>query len=77
MSERFEWQDQDEVTTTYGSIQLAQQQAYEAGVLMGKRIVLHLLTKERDTASRYYEDGLNYAVYKLEEEINGRAGTQL
>lgn len=77
MSERFEWQDHHEVTTTYGSIQLAQQQAYEAGTLMGKRIVLHLLTKERDTASRYYEDGLIYAVYKLEEEINGRAGTQL
>lgn len=77
MSERFEWQEQDEVTTTFGSIQLAQQQAYEAGVLMGKRIVLHLLTKERDTASRYYEDGLTYAVYKLEEEINGRAGTKL
>lgn len=70
MSDRFEWQDQDEVTTTYGSIQLAQQQAYEAGVLMGKRIVLSLLQQERDNAGSYYEDGLTYAVHKLEGEIN-------
>jgi hypothetical protein len=70
MNERFEWQDHDEVTTTYGSIQLAQQQAYEAGVSMGKRILLHLLTKERDTANRYYEDGLTYAVSLIERELN-------
>lgn len=70
MNERFEWQDHDEVTTTYGSVQLAQQQAYEAGVAMGKRILLHLLTKERDTAHRYYEDGLTYAVSLIEREIN-------
>lgn len=72
MSERFEWQDHDEVTTTYGTIQLAQQQAYEAGTLMGMRIVLNLLEQERDTAGRYYEDGLTYAIYKLEREINAR-----
>jgi len=70
MSDKYEWQDHDEVTTTYGSIQLAQQQAYEAGVLMGKRIVLNLLQQDRETAGKYYEDGLTYAIHKLEGEIN-------
>ena len=63
------WEAEDEVTTTFRSIQLAQQQAFEDGIAEGKREVLRWLTKERDNASRYYEDGLTYAVYKLEEEI--------
>lgn len=68
MSKEGQWQDRDEVTTTYGSIQLAQRQAFQAGIATGKLEVLQLLKQERETAGVHYEDGLTYAIYKLEGE---------
>jgi hypothetical protein len=66
-----EWRDEDEVTTTYGTIQLAQMQAYEAGMKAGKEKTLSLIKLERDKGLAYYEDGLVYAAEIIEREING------
>jgi hypothetical protein len=39
------WKDDDEVTTTYGSIQLSIEQAYAAGVKTEQQRIIKLLEK--------------------------------
>lgn len=41
-----EWKDDDEVTTTYGSIQLSLQQAHTAGVKTERERIIRLLTNQ-------------------------------
>ena len=43
-----EWQDDDEVTTTYGSIQLSIEQAYFAGVNAERKRITDLINKTNE-----------------------------
>ena len=43
MSEQ--WENDDEVTTTYGSVQLSLRQAYSAGVVTERNRIIELLMK--------------------------------
>jgi len=43
MSEQ--WENDDEVTTTYGSIQLSLRQAYSAGAITERKRIVELLMK--------------------------------
>ena len=45
-----EWKDDDEVTTTYGSIQLARKQAHAAGMEDGVACVVQLLKVRQEAA---------------------------
>ena len=41
-----EWRDQDEVTTTYGSIQLSLSQAHDAGTKTERERIIKLLEEQ-------------------------------
>lgn len=70
------WKDEDEVTTTYGSIQLAQVQAYTAGQKFEQQRIIKLLEQHTHPeveaeylidcylCERYYGVGLAIALIK-------------
>jgi hypothetical protein len=51
------WKDSDKVTTTYGSIKLAQAEAYDLGLMTERKAVLKFVNdaidKNRDPATHY------------------------
>jgi len=51
MSEQ--WENDDEVTTTYGSIQLSLRQAYSAGTITERKRIVELLMKLPVSADVY------------------------
>lgn len=48
------WKDDDEVTTTYGSIQLSIEQAYAAGIKSEQERIIKLLEKWGEANERCY-----------------------
>jgi hypothetical protein len=61
MSEQ--WENDDEVTTTYGSIQLSLRQAYSAGTITERKRIVELLMKLPVSAD----------VYKVIQELKGES----
>jgi hypothetical protein len=59
MSEQ--WENDDEVTTTYGSVQLSLRQAYSAGVVTERNRIIELLMQTNVSAD----------VYKVIQELKG------
>ena len=51
MSEQ--WENDDEVTTTYGSVQLSLRQAYSAGVVTERKRIIELLMQTNVSADVY------------------------
>jgi hypothetical protein len=51
MSEQ--WENDDEVTTTYGSVQLSLRQAYGAGVVTERKRIIDLLMQTTISADVY------------------------
>ena len=70
------WKDSDEVTTTYGSIQLSLEQAHSAGIKTEQQRIIKLLEEEISRVSnpmlvdREYLDGLEVAIALIKGETN-------
>lgn len=56
-----EWNEDSEVTTTYGAIKLAQKQAFDAGVEMERNRIIALI----ETTLTYQETNLQEYLLKL------------
>ena len=61
MSEQ--WENDDEVTTTYGSIQLSLRQAYSAGTITERKRIVELLRDPNLVWGADF-DGIRYALPK-------------
>jgi hypothetical protein len=61
MSEQ--WENDDEVTTTYGSVQLSLRQAYSAGAITERKRIIDLLM----------QTSVSEDVYKVIQELKGES----
>ena len=60
------WKDDDEVTTTFGSIKLAQAQAFDAGVMSERNAILKFL---HDAIDKNANPQVHYALNDLLDRI--------
>ena len=63
------WQPNDEVTTTYGSIQLAQAQAFDKGVMSERNAILKFV---QDAIDKNANAPIHFALCNLLDKINER-----
>lgn len=66
------WKDSDEVTTTYGSIQLSLEQAHSAGIKTEQQRIIKLLEQARDLEKTGIASwlGLQSAIMLIKGETN-------
>jgi hypothetical protein len=65
------WKDKDVVTTTYGSIKLAQAQAYDAGIMSERKAILKFVHDAIDkNANALVHFALNDLLDKINETSN-------
>lgn len=66
------WKDDDEVTTTYGSIQLSLEQAHSAGIKTERERIIKLLEQARDLEKTGIASwlGLQSAIMLIKGETN-------
>ena len=63
------WKDDDEVTTTYGSIQLSLEQAHAAGVKTEQQRIVALLQERTMKLETEVSDGCGWSFGRHEEIV--------
>lgn len=57
-----EWKDSDEVTTTYGSIQLSLEQCHAAGIKTERERIIKILTDQLTQKVSVWDESLGHPV---------------
>lgn len=65
------WKDDDEVTTTYGSIQLSLEQAHAAGIKTERERIIKLLEIECEVScDECWDEGVKNVITRLRADSN-------